>query len=91
MINGFAKQGLLDKAEDLLSNMEENGCMPDSCTYNVFVQGLVAEREIARSIKYLTMMRDKGFSVDATTTEMIINYLSTNQGENELREFLFPK
>jgi len=91
MVNGFAKQGLLDKIEDLLRNLEENRCIPDSCTYNIFVQGLVAKREIARSIKYLTMTRDKCFSVYATTIEMIINYLSTNQGDNELREFLFPK
>jgi pentatricopeptide repeat protein len=71
--------------------MEMNGCMPNSCTYNVFVQGLLTKKETTRSLKYLTMMRDKGFSVDATTTEMIINYLSTNEGDNGFREFLFSK
>jgi hypothetical protein len=49
------------------------------------------KKETARSIKYLTMMRNKGFSVDATTTEMIINYLSTDVGDIGFREFLFPK
>jgi pentatricopeptide repeat protein len=71
--------------------MEENGCMPVSCTYNVFVQGLLMKKETARSIKYLTMMRDKGFFVDATTTKMIINYLSTDEGDIGFREFLFRK
>jgi hypothetical protein len=49
------------------------------------------KKETARSIKYLTMMRDKGFFVDATTTKMIINYLSTDEGDIGFREFLFRK
>ena len=33
MIKGFYKQGVLDKAEDLLMNIEENGCLPNNCIY----------------------------------------------------------
>ncbi|KAL1350057.1 hypothetical protein AAHE18_07G199300 [Arachis hypogaea] len=88
---GQCKQGLIDEAEDLLTNMEENGCPPNYSTYNVFVQGLLIKRDPLRSMKYLQIMTDKGFSVDATTTELIINYLSTNQGDTAFREFLFPK
>lgn len=91
IINGFCKQGNLDKAEELLMKMEEKDCLPNSCTYNVFVQGLLTTKETSRSIKYLTIMRDKGFSVDATTSEMIVNYLSSTGEDNGFREFLFPK
>jgi pentatricopeptide repeat domain-containing protein 1 len=36
MVGGLCREGLLDDAEDLLRKMEENGCPPNTCSYNSF-------------------------------------------------------
>ncbi|KAI9087723.1 hypothetical protein K1719_030355 [Acacia pycnantha] len=79
MIKGLCKEGLVDEAENLLTNLEQNGSLLNSCTYNVFVQGLLFKRVSSKTMKYLKVMKEKGFVADAATTEMLVNYASTNQ------------
>jgi hypothetical protein len=43
------------------------GCPPNTCSYNVFVQGLLPKRDFLRSRKYLQIMKGKGFAEDATS------------------------
>ncbi|RYQ81858.1 hypothetical protein Ahy_B10g100458 [Arachis hypogaea] len=35
-----------------------------------------------KSIKYFQIMKDKGFAANATTMELLVDYLSTHKGEN---------
>ncbi|XP_039002420.1 pentatricopeptide repeat-containing protein At1g63130, mitochondrial-like [Hibiscus syriacus] len=41
IIKGFCKVGLPDEAYQMFRSMEENGCSPNSCCYNVMIQGLL--------------------------------------------------
>ncbi|KAL4374440.1 hypothetical protein AHAS_Ahas05G0182000 [Arachis hypogaea] len=78
MIQGLCMKGLLIDAEELLMNMEEDGCLPNSCTYNVLVQGLLRRNDVPKSVKYLRIMKGKGYAADARTMELLLNYLSTH-------------
>jgi pentatricopeptide repeat domain-containing protein 1 len=59
--------------------MEENGCTPNACSYNVFVQGLLRKHDFLRSRKYLQLMKVQGFAADATTTELLIGFYSADK------------
>ena len=39
-------------------------------------------------MKYLHIMVEKGFSASATTATMFINFLSSNQTDNNIQELL---
>ncbi|PNX68361.1 pentatricopeptide (PPR) repeat protein [Trifolium pratense] len=71
MIGGLCREGLLDDTEEFLRKMEENGCTPNACSYN----GLLRKRDILRSRKYLQIMKVIGFAADATTIELLIEFV----------------
>lgn len=48
--------------------MEDGGCLPDGCCYNVIIQGFLRHKELAKASQLIDEVVDKGFSADATTT-----------------------
>ena len=68
--------------------MDGSGCSPDDCTYNTIIQGLLQHNETSKTIKYLEIMIDKGFSANATVASMLSDMLSSNQVDKNIQEFL---
>ncbi|XP_037496250.1 pentatricopeptide repeat-containing protein At1g62930, chloroplastic-like [Jatropha curcas] len=73
MINGLCKEGLLDEAFKVFRKMEGNGCLPNSCSYNVIIQGCLRHKDSSMANQLIDEMVGKGFSADATTTELVMN------------------
>ena len=70
MIKGFFKDGLIDEVVELLEKVDGNGCLPNDRTYNTIIQGLLQHNETSRVMKYLHIMVEKGFSVNATSNHV---------------------
>ncbi|KAL8482763.1 hypothetical protein ACS0TY_025707 [Phlomoides rotata] len=60
--------------------MEESGCAPNSCLYNVIVQSLLKRNELSEAIPFMEEMCERGFSADVTTMIMLFDEL---QGDHE--------
>jgi len=56
MINGLCKEGLLDDALSLLSQMEDNGCMADAVTFEIITRALFEKNETDEVDKFLVKM-----------------------------------
>uniref|UniRef100_A0A0V0HHM4 Putative ovule protein n=1 Tax=Solanum chacoense TaxID=4108 RepID=A0A0V0HHM4_SOLCH len=78
MINGLCLEGFLDEANDILRNMEDNGCFPNNVTYNVVVQGFLRCNKISEMASFMKEIAGRGFSFDATTTGFLINLIREN-------------
>ena len=68
--------------------MDENGCSPNDLTSNTIIRGLLQHSETSRVMKYLHMIVEKGFLANTTTTTMFINFLSSNQVDENIKELL---
>ena len=77
MIGGLCRKGLMDESKELLTRMEENGCFPDGCTYNLIVRGYLKKNESDKAIVLLEKMLAGGFSSDASTISMLMDLLPT--------------
>ena len=79
MINGLCNGGLIVEADKLIREMEERGCSPNVCTYNIIIRGFIENNEISRATALIQQMVERGFSADASTTELIIDLLSKDK------------
>ncbi|KAM3376271.1 hypothetical protein P3S68_014986 [Capsicum galapagoense] len=79
MINGFCLNGLFDEVKCILRKMEDNNCPPDNITYNVIVQGFLRCNKISEIASFMKEMDGRGFSFDATTTELLVKAVSENR------------
>ena len=87
LIGALCKQGKIDEAKDLMTQMVSNGCLPDSVTYNVFLHGLLKWNEMHDAIPILEEMNSREFKLCATTFSMLIEPLERG-GRNSV---LFEK
>ncbi|KAM3234460.1 hypothetical protein P3S67_032427 [Capsicum chacoense] len=78
MINGFCLEGLFDEVKGILRKMEDNSCPPNNATYNVIVQGFLKCNKISEMASFTKEMVGRGFSFDATTTQLLINIAREN-------------
>ncbi|XP_021734773.1 pentatricopeptide repeat-containing protein At3g22470, mitochondrial-like [Chenopodium quinoa] len=76
MIKGFCKEGLLAKADELLKNMEDNGCFPDECTFNTLIRGFIDGKDIRRALELVRLMRIKEFVADNHTISSFVGLLA---------------
>ncbi|KAF7813065.1 pentatricopeptide repeat-containing protein [Senna tora] len=60
MISGLCKEGFVDEAMALLSNMEENGCLPNLVTIETILRGLLEKNDNDKAKKFLLEMTDRG-------------------------------
>lgn len=75
MIRVHCQKGLFVEAKEMLMKMEENGCLPNSVTYNVIVQEFLKQNECRETEVLLEEMVNKGFSPDATTFSMLLSLI----------------
>ena len=90
MLKGLCKEGLIDKASELLEKMDGNNCCPDDCTYNRIIQGFLKHNKTSKAVKYLQIMVHKGFSANSITATMLVGLLSSNQVDKSIQG-LFQK
>ena len=80
MIKGLLKEGLSDEAYRLFRKMEDDGFMPDSCSYNVIIQGFLQIRDSSTAVQLIDeMVAGKGFSADSTTFQMLLGLESHDE------------
>uniref|UniRef100_A0A0A9BI56 Uncharacterized protein n=1 Tax=Arundo donax TaxID=35708 RepID=A0A0A9BI56_ARUDO len=70
--------------------MEDTGCAPDSRLLNVIVRLLLEKGDIIRAGTYLSKIDEKNFSVEASTTELLISLFSNGTCQKHI-EFLPAK
>lgn len=84
----------MDEAKDLMTRMVSNGCLPDTVTYNVFVQGLLKWNKIDDAIPLLEEMDSRGFKLNSATFSMLIEPLQREGKDKALFDIvkkLVPK
>jgi pentatricopeptide repeat protein len=79
MIKGLLKEVLSDEAYRLFRKMEDDGFMPDSCSYNVIIQGFLQIRDSSTAVRLIDEMVGKGFSADSTTFQMLLDLESHDE------------
>ncbi|KAL2944272.1 hypothetical protein RDABS01_032619 [Bienertia sinuspersici] len=55
--------------------MEENGCAPDSCTFNTIIRGFLDGKDIRRALQFVSIIRSKGFVAENHTISSMIGLL----------------
>ena len=76
---------MVGEAKDLHREMEENGCPPDSCTYNLMIRGCIKNNEISKARQLRHEMVDKGFSADASTAELFVDLVACGKLDSSLQ------
>jgi leucine-rich PPR motif-containing protein len=71
--------GLLDEFENLFLTMEKSGCTPNSRMLNVIVRRLLHRGEIMRAKAYLSKIDEKNFSLEASTTSLLLSVFSREE------------
>ncbi|XVF82219.1 hypothetical protein PTKIN_Ptkin16aG0027600 [Pterospermum kingtungense] len=65
-------QGLPMKHMNCLGKMEVNCYLPNSCSYNVMIQGFLQNDSVSTAAKILDEMVSKGFAADISTATMFM-------------------
>jgi pentatricopeptide repeat protein len=79
MIKGLLKEGLSDEAYDLFRKMEDDGFLPNSCSYNVMIQGFLQNQDSSTAIRLIDEMVGKRFSVNLSTFQMLLDLESQDE------------
>jgi pentatricopeptide repeat protein len=79
MISGLLKGGLSNEACELFREMAVNGCLPNSCTYNVIIQGFLRNGDTPNAVRLIEEMVGKGFSADSSTFRMLSDLESSDE------------
>lgn len=88
MIQGLCEEGLLHEARELFVKMEQNGCLPDDVTFNMIVRGFLGHQEFQVALMLIQEMIGKGFSVDVSTSALIVDLISANGPDPALQELI---
>jgi leucine-rich PPR motif-containing protein len=73
------KEGLLEEFDNLFVTMEKSGCSPDSSMLNAVVRGLLHRGEVMRAGVYLSKIDEKNFSLEASTTSLLLSVFSREE------------
>ncbi|KAJ6929629.1 hypothetical protein NC652_013500 [Populus alba x Populus x berolinensis] len=68
--------------------MEEDGCMPNYCSYNVIIRGFLLHKDTSKARK-LNEMVNRGFSADSDT-KTLLGDLFPVDGSAALKKLLVP-
>jgi len=79
MIQNLIKEGMLDESENMFRAMEKSGCAPDSYMLNSLVRRLLHRGEIMRAGAYLSKIDEMNFSLEASTTSLLISVFSREE------------
>uniref|UniRef100_A0A199UCL3 Pentacotripeptide-repeat region of PRORP domain-containing protein n=1 Tax=Manihot esculenta TaxID=3983 RepID=A0A199UCL3_MANES len=80
LINGMCKAGKINDAKELFSRLFKNGLQPDVYICSAIMKGLCQagfrrHNDLPKASELINEMVDKGFSADATTTDMVVHLL----------------
>ncbi|GAA0153531.1 hypothetical protein LIER_43235 [Lithospermum erythrorhizon] len=84
MIEGFCRE-VIEEAKDLLENMEQSGCLPNSVTYNVIIWGCLKYGSKPDAMTYLKEMAKRGFTLIASIVSMLLDQI---QGDSQDRDMI---
>ncbi|CAI9781186.1 unnamed protein product [Fraxinus pennsylvanica] len=73
MINGFCKNGEMEKANNLFLEMEKESCAPVVVTFNTLMRGFCNNNEAPKVIELLHEMAERNSSPDEYTVVLVIN------------------
>lgn len=72
MLDSYRKEGNVQEALDLLSEMQKKGCVPNDVTYNVLINGLSKKGEVDKAQELIKEMMNSGLKVSAYTYNPLI-------------------
>jgi len=84
MIENLIKEGLLEEFDNLFLAMEKSGCTPDSSMLNSLVRRLLHKGEIKRAGAYLSKIDEMNFSLEASTTSLLISVFSREEYQHQM-------
>ena len=84
MIQNLIKEGSLQESDNLFLAMEKSGCTPDSCMLNALVRRLLHRGEIIRVGAYLSKIDEMNFSLEASTTSLLISVFSSEEYHHQM-------
>ncbi|XP_072151755.1 uncharacterized protein [Setaria viridis] len=73
------KEGLLEEFDNLFLAMEKSGCTPNSGMLNAIIRRLLDRGEIMRAGVYLSKIDEKNFSLEASTTSLLLSVFSREE------------
>jgi leucine-rich PPR motif-containing protein len=73
------KEGLLCEFEKTYLTMEKSGCTPNSGMLNAIVRRLLHRGEIMKAGAYLSKIDEKNFSLEASTTSLLLSVFSREE------------
>uniref|UniRef100_A0A0D9X4D1 Uncharacterized protein n=1 Tax=Leersia perrieri TaxID=77586 RepID=A0A0D9X4D1_9ORYZ len=85
MMKSFIDQGLLEQFDDLFVSMEKNGCTAGSRMLNALVRRLLQKGEVQKAGVYLSKIDQKNFSLEVSTTELLIELVSGGNYDQYIR------
>jgi pentatricopeptide repeat protein len=59
--------------------MKDEGFLPDSCSYNVIIQGFLQNHDSSTAIRLIDEMVGKRFSADSSTFQMLLDLESRDE------------
>ena len=65
--------------------MEEKGCAPNKCTYNLLIRGLIHNDDISGALRFKGEMVAKGFYGDVSTCELFLDLVSKGKLDPSLQ------
>lgn len=65
MLDSYFKEGKVQEAMNLLSEMQEKGCGPNDVAYNVLINGLSEKGELDKAQELIKEMSRSGLNVSA--------------------------
>jgi pentatricopeptide repeat protein len=77
MMTNLIKEGLLEQADNMFSSMENSGCNPDSRMLNHVVRALLEKHEVVRAGTYLSKIDERNFSLENSTTMLLVDLFSS--------------
>lgn len=75
-MKGYCLQGDMDKAQQVFDQMEVEGNLPDTFSYNTLVYGYIKVKRADTGLKLLKDMTVKGLLPDQLTRDILKNILS---------------
>ncbi|XP_010674569.1 pentatricopeptide repeat-containing protein At1g62914, mitochondrial-like [Beta vulgaris subsp. vulgaris] len=88
LIHMYCKEGMVAQARALFEYMIDEGQVPDIITYNALIDGycLLAQmgyfqmgflhsNDVSKSLEFVSIMTNEGFTADAQTTSLFVDLL----------------
>lgn len=73
LIDAHVKAGYMEAANELLVQMERDGCEPNTITYSILVKGACAHGDVAGALKLFGAMRARGLKADVVIFNTLLD------------------